>query len=106
MSPFADHSCQRHAFGGFSTKNQAQWSSADVFDNGPARRDGQFAVSYPRTPRSPNGAFFRESLPYPLPPTAAIRERWGVRDAATFSRTFKRIAGPPPSEFRRRLASR
>jgi len=40
--------------------------------------------------------FFRESLPYPLPPTAAIIERWGFRDAATFSRTFKRIAGPPP----------
>src|SRR5258708_436825 len=29
-------------------------------------------------PRSPNGAFFRESLPYPPPPTAAIVERWGV----------------------------
>jgi AraC-like DNA-binding protein len=39
-------------------------------------------------------------------PTAAIAERWGFRDAAAFSRTFKRIAGAPPSEFRRRLASR
>jgi AraC-like DNA-binding protein len=57
-------------------------------------------------PRSPNGAFFRESLPYPVPPTAAIIERWGFRDAATLSRTFKRIGGPPPSEFRRRLAFR
>jgi AraC-like DNA-binding protein len=39
-------------------------------------------------------------------PVAAIAARWGFRDAAAFSRTFKRIAGAPPGEFRRRLASR
>ena len=39
-------------------------------------------------------------------PAAAIAERWGFRDAAAFSRTFKRIVGTPPSEFRRQLASR
>jgi AraC-like DNA-binding protein len=38
-------------------------------------------------------------------PTAAVAERWGFRDAAAFSRTFKRITGTPPGEFRRRLAS-
>jgi AraC-like DNA-binding protein len=38
-------------------------------------------------------------------PTAAIAERWGFPDPAAFSRTFKRIVGAPPSEFRRRLAS-
>jgi AraC-like DNA-binding protein len=37
--------------------------------------------------------------------TTAIGERWGFRNAAAFSRTFKRIMGTPPSEFRRRLAS-
>ncbi|HVJ51568.1 MAG TPA: helix-turn-helix domain-containing protein [Aliidongia sp.] len=39
-------------------------------------------------------------------PTAVIAERWGFRDAAAFSRTFKRLTGTPPGEFRRRLASR
>jgi AraC-like DNA-binding protein len=39
-------------------------------------------------------------------PTAAVAERWGFRDAAAFSRTFKRITGTPPGEFRRRFASR
>jgi len=39
-------------------------------------------------------------------PTAAVAERWGFRDAAAFSRTFKRITGLPPGEFRRQLASR
>ena len=39
-------------------------------------------------------------------PTASVAERWGFRDAAAFSRTFKRITGTPPGEFRRRLASR
>jgi AraC-like DNA-binding protein len=38
-------------------------------------------------------------------PTAAIAARWGFRDAAAFSRTFKRSAGVPPGEFRRGLAS-
>lgn len=42
----------------------------------------------------------------PDDPTAAVAERWGFRDAAAFSRTFKRITGVPPGEFRRRLASR
>jgi AraC-like DNA-binding protein len=42
----------------------------------------------------------------PHDPTAAVAERWGFRDAAAFSRTFKRITGVPPGEFRRRLASR
>ena len=37
--------------------------------------------------------------------SAAIAERWGFRDAAAFSRTFKRREGAPPSQFRRRLAS-
>jgi AraC-like DNA-binding protein len=39
-------------------------------------------------------------------PIATIAARWGFRDAATFSRTFKRMAGAPPGEFRRRLACR
>jgi AraC-like DNA-binding protein len=39
-------------------------------------------------------------------PTTAIADRWGFRDAAAFSRTFKRIMGTSPGEFRRRLASR
>jgi AraC-like DNA-binding protein len=38
-------------------------------------------------------------------PTSAVAERWGFRDAAAFSRTFKRMAGMPPGEFRRRLTS-
>jgi AraC-like DNA-binding protein len=42
----------------------------------------------------------------PDDPTAAVAERWGFRDAAAFSRTFKRITGLPPGEFRRRMASR
>src|SRR5260370_34330986 len=48
-----------------------------TFDINPLSANGEL------DPRSPNGAFFRESLPYPLPPTAAIIERWGFRDAAT-----------------------
>ena len=39
-------------------------------------------------------------------PTAAIAGRWGFRDAAAFSRTFKRMAGASPGEFRRRLSAR
>lgn len=42
----------------------------------------------------------------PDDPTTAVAERWGFRDAAAFSRTFRRMTGVPPGEFRRRLASR
>ncbi|CAN7776574.1 helix-turn-helix domain-containing protein [Variovorax sp. LjRoot175] len=34
-----------------------------------------------------------------------ISARWGFRDAAAFSRTFKRINGLTPAEFRRRYAA-
>src|SRR5258707_2627491 len=64
------------------------------------RRNGEL------DPRSPNGAFFRESLPYPLPPSRSHHRALGVSRCSNFLTTFKRIAGPPPSEFRRRLASR
>ena len=39
-------------------------------------------------------------------PIAAIAQRWGFRDAAAFSRTFKRLTGAPPGTFRKRLGSR
>src|SRR5258706_15805374 len=87
MILFADHSCPRLLRGGFSTKHQPRPSPRDVFDWRFVRRDrssvGITSSNGELDPRSPNGAFFRESMPYPPPPTAAILQRWGIRDVAT-----------------------